>query len=267
MCAHFTKCPNRPPAVPQVNSSDRRGKTREPSVDARQAGECRAVGAAAPDSRLTACGPTSPSAADTVRLALRRPGQRRRVGGCSCQTRHLPERTSVGGVCLRQPLLRGVCDGLAEPASRMRHQALTPETFAAPRPLIQPDAEPRVHLCQDRISLSASHSRIMRLFAVDLRGHCWIWVLVRYWLATALFDLLHGNRFPISPANCLTARHAKCREKASLHYPASCALSPRSPHFQNARPLRNGQPRPREGGTRDAGGGRGLESRSVVRSA
>jgi hypothetical protein len=48
-------------------------------------------------------------------------------------------------------------DGLAKPASRIHHQAMTTEAFAALQALIQPDAESRVHICQDRISFSALH--------------------------------------------------------------------------------------------------------------
>jgi hypothetical protein len=49
------------------------------------------------------------------------------------------------------------CNGLAKPASRIHHQAMTTEAFAALQALIQPDPEPRLHIRQERICVSPLH--------------------------------------------------------------------------------------------------------------
>jgi hypothetical protein len=59
------------------------------------------------------------------------------------------------GIRVRSRALVG--DGLPKPASRIHHQAMTTEAFAPLQALIQPDAEPCVHICQDRIFTALHH--------------------------------------------------------------------------------------------------------------
>jgi hypothetical protein len=63
-----------------------RGRSPRLGVDAYRAGECCTAGAAAPDSRLAACGRSSPRVADALRFGLRR--QAYRVARCARTSRY-----------------------------------------------------------------------------------------------------------------------------------------------------------------------------------